>query len=313
MALSSASLALLVEIDRSGSLTRAAAALAVTPPAISQKVGRLEREVGASLVERGARGATLTPLGRALAGHGATVNEELRQAEETVAAYLGRHANRLRVGALNSSFAALVADSLAALRHQFPDAELSIIDLSSDVGIAMVRDGRLDVAVVAGYGATPTEEGVTVRHLAEDPLMVVAPDDHPLREVAPDRAVELVQLRGDAWVSGGPGRPHRVQLDDHAAGQGFVPHVPFETESYDVAQSLAVAGVALAIVPEMACQFHPSTITRRLAGGLARELCAVHPPTIDHLPLLSPLLRHLARAGRTAGERLRGQLPPRPA
>src|SRR5919206_481365 len=57
------------EVARRGSFSRAADALALTQPAVSQQVGALEREVGAPLLHRGPGGLTLTPEGELLLGH----------------------------------------------------------------------------------------------------------------------------------------------------------------------------------------------------------------------------------------------------
>lgn len=300
MALTSSQLALLVAIERTGSLARAALSLDVTPPAISQQLARIEREVGVTLVERGARGAKLTALGHTLAQCGMRVAEELQRADEAAAEFVGMHANRLRVGALNSTIQGLVSESLAAIRHQFPEAELFVVDVASGEGIDLVVDGGIDVAVVASYGAPWTRAGVHLQRLLTDPMMVVLPDDHPL--ASPQLAevpIDLTELREDAWVCGAPGKPHRAQLDDSAAERGFIPNVPFQTESYDVAQSLAVAGVAVALVPRMAVRTHQWTITRPVAGPVSREVYAVVPNSIDHVPLAGHFLRFLAQAAET--------------
>lgn len=291
--MTSAHLALLVEIQRTGSLARAALNLEVTPPAISQQLARIEREMGVALVERGARGAKLTPLGERLAAHGVRVTEELRQADETAADFIGTHRNRLRVGAPLSMSVALLPEVLAALRYQHPDAQLSVVDVMSDAGGDLVADGELDVALTASYGATPKSDRYAVQHLLSDPLLVVAPDDHMIAKKAHTEPLDLATLSGEHWVSGPPGRPSRTQLDDAAAEAGFVPIVPFQTESYDVAQALSDAGVAITLIPQMAWSKLPTTVTRSLTAGLTREIYAVLPTSVDHVPLAPEFLRVL--------------------
>jgi DNA-binding transcriptional LysR family regulator len=292
MPLTSTQLALLVEIGRTGSLARAALNLDVTPPAISQQLARIEKEMGVPLVERGARGARLTPLGELLAAHGKLVADELGRADDTAATFLGRHANRLRIGAPPSMCVALLPDVLAAIRYQFPQAELSVVDVMSDAGPTLVADGRLDLALAASYGKLPDTDRVTLHRLLSDRLVAVLPDDHRLaaRGTTP---IELSDLSRDTWVSGPRGRPSRVQLDDAAAEQGFVPSVPFETESYDVAQALAGAGVAVALIPLLALTKLPTTRARAVNPPLAREVFAVVPSSVDHIPLARHFLTRL--------------------
>jgi DNA-binding transcriptional LysR family regulator len=292
MSLTSGHLALLVEIQRTGSLARAALTLAVSPPAVSQQLARLERDVGAPLVERGARGARLTRLGERLAVHGTRVADELRRAEETAADFIGVHRNRLRVGAPASVTYRLLPDVLAAIRFRFPAAELSVDDILSDAGPGLVADGALDLAVSASYGSLPNVDAVTSHHVLADPMLVVLPENHPLG--AEPGPVDLAGLADEPWASGPPGRPSRTQLDVAAADRGFVPHVPFQTESYDVAQALTQAGVAVSLIPRLALTHRPGTRARPTAAGLVRDIVAIVPASHDHVPLADVLLGHLA-------------------
>src|SRR4051794_7246308 len=120
MHLSAFHLQVLCEIGRAGSLAGAARALGLTPSAVTQSLARMEGVVGASLVERGARGARLTALGELMAAEGALVSDALDRASEQASTFLGAHAQRLRVGALSSTIRPVVADALAHVRLRHP-------------------------------------------------------------------------------------------------------------------------------------------------------------------------------------------------
>ena len=293
MPLTSSQLALLVEVHQTGSLARAALNLGVTPPAVSQQLARLEREVGVCLVKRGARGARLTPLGEQLAGHGQRVIAELQHADDLAAEFVGAHLKRLRIGGPPSISKELIPPVLASLRYRHPEAELSVVDVMSDAGIELVGGRTLDLAVSADYGTLGRDDDrVVIKHVLSDPMMVVLPDDHSLAGVR-KRVIDLADLAEASWVSGPPGRPSRLQLDDAAAEAGFVPTVPFQTESYDVAQALSEAGVAISLIPRLAFNVLGTTRARRLSNGLAREIVAVLPTSTDHVPLAAEFLRGL--------------------
>ncbi|MFE5053646.1 LysR family transcriptional regulator, partial [Streptomyces sp. NPDC056637] len=68
---------LFTEVARRGSVTATARALNYTPSAVSQQISRLETEAGQPLLERHARGVTLTDAGRALAERGQRIEREL--------------------------------------------------------------------------------------------------------------------------------------------------------------------------------------------------------------------------------------------
>lgn len=299
MHFTSTQLRLLLEIQQTGSLARAALNLDVTPPAVSQQLARLEKEVGVPLVERGARGARLTPLGLSLAASGERVARELEAAQEKAAEFLGVHLDRLRVGAPPSLSMTLLPEVLASIRYRFPRAELSVIDVMSDAGAGLIADGVLDLALSASYVDLPRNESVSYQHLLDDPMMVVLPDDHPLAEGNADVPIGLGELADENWVSGPPGRPSRIQLDDAAAEHGFVPRVPFVTESYDVAQSLSDSGVAISLIPRLALDSRHTTIVRPPTTPLIRRIVAVVPTSREHIPLADEFLHNLAEVAAT--------------
>jgi molybdate transport repressor ModE-like protein len=303
MKLTSIQLALLVEIERTGSLARAALNLDVSPPAVSQQLARIEKEVGVALVERGARGARLTPLGSRLAQHGEVVTAELERAQSTAEDFLGTHHNRLRIGAPPSISMTLLPEVLATLRYRYPIAQLSVVDVMSDAGPRLVRDDALDVALTAIYVDQPIDDHVAAHHLLSDPILVVLPDDHRLARSATSAPVDLSDLASEDWVSGPPGRPSRVQLENAAAERGFIPQVPFQTESYDVAQALAGAGVAIGLVPKLALSDRLQTKARPLTTPLTREIYIIAPRSIDHIPLAQHFITHLVEVVSSYPER----------
>lgn len=297
MRLSAFHLQVLGEVQRAGSLAGAARTLGVSPPAISQQVARVESELGAAVVTRGSRGASLTELGAVLASHGRAITEQVDSASEASDRLLGQHAHRLRVGALSSTVQPILADALATIRLRFPDSELSVVEVGSDTGVDLVAQGSLDLALVAGYGTSPFHEGLAIREVAVDDLLLVVPDDHDVA-LSEHSTVDLRQLEDDAWVSGAPGRRHRVQLDVLAAGLGFVPRVAFETESFQVAQALVSAGVAVAIVPATARLTLSGARHLRITGDPTRILYAVTAQNVNHLPLAEPMLAAIRQTAR---------------
>lgn len=163
----------------------------------------------------------------------------------------------------------------------------------SDAGPGLVAEGHLDLALTACYGRPVSMDRVALHRLLADRLSIVVPDDHRLASTPATKAFELSDLNKETWVSGPPGRPSRTQLDDAAAEQGFVPYVPFESESYDVAQALAGAGVAIALIPHPALTGLPTTCARPLEPPLAREVFAILPSSDDHIPLARSFLARL--------------------
>jgi DNA-binding transcriptional LysR family regulator len=283
-------LQLLALIRAHGSLSGAASVLGVTPAAVSGQVARAEADWGIPLVVRGPRGARLTEPGHALADAGDVIIEQCARAGDRVERMLGPLSRRLRIGTFQAAAQHLLPPALTALRHQHPDAELTIVEITSDRGFDLVDTGRLDVAVIAGYGtalaAPPT---LRTRPLLTDPMAICLPDDHPLIRAQPaPHGLRLAQLADQPWIVIVAGHAARHQLDRAAASAGFTPRVQFETENYHVAQSLAGTGIGVTMLSRLTIAPTPGAVHRELIDPrLHRQIHAVTANTT-----LTPLAEH---------------------
>jgi DNA-binding transcriptional LysR family regulator len=292
-------LRLLALIHRTGSLAGAAETLGVTPAAATQRLAKAERDWGMSLVRRGPRGAVLTRAGLVLAPYGDSIDRQALGALAALDDYRGRASRRLRIGAFQAAALHLLPPALTALRHRKPEADLSVVDISSDRAMHAVAAGELDLAVLASWDSPPPDEpGLTVHHLLRDPLVAVLPDDHPLAAARP-RPLRLAQLRAETWVLIRAGHAARDQFDRAAGSAGFAPHVRFETESYDVAQALVGTGIGVALVSRLALTGAPGT-THRLLGAptLHRDIHVAVRTDTSFTPLAAELLTLLADVSR---------------
>ncbi|RSM72235.1 hypothetical protein DMB66_06495 [Actinoplanes sp. ATCC 53533] len=298
-----AQLQLLALIERHGSMAGAAQALGRTPAAITQKLAKAERELRTTLVHRGPRGATLTAAGVLLARHGRIIDEETQRAALGLDGLLGRLSLRLRIGAFQAAALHLLPPALTALRHRYPDADLTVTDITSDQGIDEVVAGRLDMAVIASWDTPITPPDlVTVHPLLRDPMVVVLPDDHPTLAgptlagpaVTETAAVGLEQFRDEAWVTILAGHAARAQFDRVTAAAGFAPRIRFQTASYDVAQALVGTGIGVALVSRLALTHVPHTAHRALRPPVPhRDLQVVTMTDATVTPMVEVFLRLL--------------------
>lgn len=289
-------LRVLVEIAHAGSIAAAAEQLSFTPPALSQQLAKLEREVGCVLVERGRTGARLTEAGRVLLEHGERVLGELRDAEAAVRAFAGRTPDRLSLGAFASAGKVLLPGTLAAFGHEHPHVRLSLSDIEPPGGYGLVTSGELDLLITHRYPGVPLPRagGLRRERVLVDPLLVVAPTGHPIT----DRALSLADLAGEEWICGAPGIHNRISLDTAAASVGVRLTVAYETRDYEVALALIGAGVGVALIPLsiLGSARRDGWVSRPLRDvSLAREIYVVHrrrPP--EPVPAMVAILRGVA-------------------
>src|ERR687898_51321 len=94
------------EVANRRSFSRAAEALALTQPAVSQQVGALERQLGVRLLDRGPGGPAPTEAGALLLAHADAIAGRLAQADAQIAELVAADRNTLRLGAFASALGA---------------------------------------------------------------------------------------------------------------------------------------------------------------------------------------------------------------
>ena len=114
------------------------------------------------------------------------------------------------------------------------------------------------------------------------PVDVPAPDDHPaIRRQRSPRGLRLDQLAGEPWIVIVAGHAARRQFDRAAAEAGFSPRVQFETENYNVAQSLVGTGIGVTLLSRLTVVPTPGAVHRELTRPrLYRQLYAVTATTV---------------------------------
>lgn len=239
------------EVAIRGSFSAAAEALSFTQSAVSQQIAALEREAGAVLVERSARGVRLTEAGEAVVRHAEVILARLAEAEAELEAIAGLHGGRLRMAAFESAGASIMPLAIAQFRGRHPAVELSLTLEEADDAIARLRSGDLDLALAEGAVERPSvPEGVELVHLLDDPMYLALPMDHPL---ADKQRLRLADLADDAWIQGQPGSTcacNRLALRACQAA-GFEPRVAFESSDWTAVQGLVAAGVGVALIAEL--------------------------------------------------------------
>jgi DNA-binding transcriptional LysR family regulator len=170
-------------------VTAAAAALHLTPSAVSQQLVALEHEVGHRLLERDGRGARLTAVGRILLGHTNEILAQFERAEADIAAYTTGTAGEVKVASFATAIGLVVAPAMGALRGKEPGIQVRVLDAEGDQSLTMVLDGAVDVAVAVEYRGAPAEDDLRLSRipLYSEPFDMVLPRDHPLAAV-PDHA-----------------------------------------------------------------------------------------------------------------------------
>ena len=230
-----------------GSLTGAAAALDFTQPAVSQHLAALEAEVGAALVIRSRGGAELTAAGALLVEHARAALDRLALAELQVGDLVEHEQRRVRLAANSSALTRLVPHAVADLRRRVPDAEVTVDECGPRKALAKLRKGDIDLAVTFRRVHADPPSDVDERTLLEEPMYAVVPRAHPC---AGDDAVDLADLRDDAWVQG-PSATSPGLIREVCREAGFEPKIAFESDDPLATRGMVAAGLAVSLVPSL--------------------------------------------------------------
>ncbi|MEV8314178.1 LysR family transcriptional regulator [Streptomyces sp. NPDC059900] len=279
-------------------VTAAAAALYLTPSAVSQQLTALEQETGHRLVERGARGVRLTPAGEILLSHTNAVLAQLERAEAELAAYSSGEAGTVTVASFATGIALVVGPALARLSSAAPGIRVRVQDAEGDASLPMVLDRQVDVAVAVEYRGAPGADDprLTRVPLYAEPFDAVLPETHRLADA---ERVPLAELAKDAWIGPFAGNPCHDVVILACEAAGFQPLLEHWSDDFRAVVALASAGAGVALVPRSALRgMDVSGVVIRPVEGVAptrRVFAAVRCGAEEH-PLIRPVLDALGEA-----------------
>jgi len=177
-------------VARAKSFRRAADALHLSQPSLSQHVAALERELGVKVFDRLRRTVELTEAGRVLEDHVQRLFATLDSARKAIDDLSGLQRGSLVVGASTTPGIYVVPGMLAGFRARYPGIHLSLQIANSAVIEQRVRTNEVDLGVVGGHALRPGEACVAAGLL--DELVLILPPAHRWarrREVWPDPPV----------------------------------------------------------------------------------------------------------------------------
>lgn len=255
-------------VAEAGHMTRAAAALGIQQPPLSQQIKALEAELGLQLLRRHPKGVSLTAGGRALLAEAQRLLADVDAMRARMARIARGEQGRLAVGFTSSAAAhAFTPQALRECRRRYPGIEL---DLSEDHAAALteaVAASRLHCAFLRVPVAQPA--GLRFATLLEEPVLVALPADHALA-TQPGRMLQLAALAGERLVlvrrPGAPGL--YANLLALCQQQGVAVTVAAEVDRMMSNLNLVAAGVGLSVVPASMRGTHGDAIVYRpLADG----------------------------------------------
>jgi molybdate transport repressor ModE-like protein len=264
---------LLVEIERQGSVSAAAAAIGIGQPSASQHLRLLETAAGQRLVERGGRGSRLTEAGQILAARAAQALTSLGAAEEELDALAGLQTGTIHLGASTAPGVYLLPDTLGCFRRSHPAVTVEVEVAASGEILNRLLSGRLQLALV---GATTADARIELRPFLEDEVVGVAkPGLAQLKNgtLPPSGVAEFMLLARE------PGSSSQAAIDEELRALGIRPAGVWELGSSEAIKRAAREGLGLAFLSRYAVA---EEVER---GDLESFRFAGRPPLMRHFSI----------------------------
>ncbi|GAB2491501.1 DNA-binding transcriptional regulator OxyR [Arenimonas alkanexedens] len=242
---------------------RAADACHVSQPTLSTQIKKLEEELGVSLVERAPRHVMLTPAGHDIAARARRVLAEVEQMRETARRTSDPEAGSVRIGFFPTLGPYLLPHVVPRLRARFPRLELLLVEEKTEVVLHLLREGKLDAAVLA---LPLHEDWLETEFLFEEPFMLAVPEGHPL---ASHRDLRLAELSDQHLLLLEEGHCLRDQALAVCSLAGAGEKEGFRATSLETLRQMVAAGVGVTLLPMLAVKppVSPSENIRLLEFG----------------------------------------------
>ncbi|MBX9612776.1 MAG: LysR family transcriptional regulator [Burkholderiales bacterium] len=229
------------EVARHLSFAKAAAALHLTPPAVTMQVKELEGHVGLPLFERSGRQVALTTVGEYMLVYARKILATLKDAEDAAA-----RLQRLEVGTLTIGMVSTAKYFLPRLLTEFR-AEHDGIEVRLAIGnreqlVKMLHANEVDIAIM---GRPPKELATRAEPFAAHPHVFVAPVDHPLLR-RPHNPVESLLPYG--FITRETGSGTRAAMEKFLGPAYPQLRVAMETDSNETIKQAVMAGMGLSFL-----------------------------------------------------------------
>lgn len=225
-----------------GNFTRAADHCAITQPALTRAIKKLEDELGGILFDRDASGAQLTRFGNSVRPF---LEQTLRAADAArikARSFLRSESNQLRLGVAPAMPSAMLMRPLSEIRRRIAEFGLELTQSDVATIVQQLEDGDLEVAIMPAGSRVP--DRVHQWPLYEEHACLAVPERHALASLP---EVPLEALDGEIWIER-VDNPLSCTFLAHCTARGVQLQVRHRATGADQVQCLVSAGFGCAVI-----------------------------------------------------------------
>ncbi|MEJ8851308.1 LysR family transcriptional regulator [Variovorax rhizosphaerae] len=292
------SLEIFVAVAETANLTRAAEQQHLAVSAISKRITELEGLAGAPLLQRHARGVSLTPAGQSMLHYARQVFQLMHRMRGELSEYAGGLKGVVRLHASTSALVEFLPPELQGFLERYPMIRLQIEERTGAAIVRAVADGSADIGILGDH--TPLR-GLASLPYHSDRLALGVPRTHAL---ARRKSMHFADALGCDFVA-----PHAesslwalMTQAAQAAGKTIEPRI--QVSSFECMGMLVQAGLGIALLPEPVLEAH-QTLGRlqvvKLKDAWAERQIVMAVRDLDSMPFTTRALIDHLRAPATPG------------
>jgi len=234
-----------VSVAENTSFSAAAEALHLTQPAVSKRIAALEAELNNRLFDRIGRQIQLTEAGHALLPRARNIINEVHDSQRAISNLSSQVRGRLCIGTSHHIGLHRLPPVLRAYNQSFPEVELDMQFLDSELACKAVLHGELELGIVTL--PPDNQDPLTLTPLWNDPLHIVASNDHPLSR---EKNIQLISLAKHPAVLPARGTFTREVIEDMLHPADIELQVRLSTNYLETIRMMVEIGLGWSVLPE---------------------------------------------------------------
>ncbi|MEL0438674.1 LysR family transcriptional regulator [Phycobacter sp. K97] len=282
------------EVAQHLSYTRAAEMLHLTQPAVFAQVRQLEDQTGHKLIERKGKTLFLTEAGETVLLSAQRILGEAEDLDMRLTELRGLARGRLRLAVVSTAKYDIPA-RIGAYSKSYPGIDVALTVCNREEILSRFDQNADDLYVL---GTPPHELEAEIERFAENPLVAIAPPDHPL---AAQTGLTMKDLAEYPFLTRESGSGTRLAAERCFEEAGAAPRVRLELGANEAVKQGVIAGLGLSVLSR-------STVALELRHGYLTELDVVPFPIVRHWHAVWPKARQLTLAAEAFLQQLRAPI-----
>jgi DNA-binding transcriptional LysR family regulator len=223
------------------SFTKAAKELHLSQPAVSMQVKQMEEQVGLPLFEHMGKQIHLTEAGQEIYHYSRSISQLLAEAEEVINELKGAQRGRLTIS-VASTANYFVPTLLGIFHERFPEITVSLDVTNRETLMRQLEENEVDLVVM---GKPPMEIDLEAGAFMENPLVVIAPPDHPL---AQEKNIPMSRMEDEIFLTRERGSGTRSAIERFFNQHGVKLNTGMEIASNEAIKQSVQAGLGLGLL-----------------------------------------------------------------